>query len=146
MKTYGVYRIYNTVDGKSYVGQTGNLQMRIGSHFGSLKSGWHSNQRLVAAYKQYGGDVWHSEILEEGLLEEQVDAREVYWIAHFTRGAGVYNNGNGGGYRLVARSVEYQRLTAEMNDLKKTIREKRDELNRLIKQQSKLKSERNKHK
>lgn len=117
MDTFTVYRIYNIVDGGCYVGHTRDFKRRVAAHFSTLKSGTHINRRFQAACKQFGIEAFKAEALEANLTIEIVDSREVFWIAHFRESGDVYNNGNGGGYYLDGRSLEYQELTHQINRL-----------------------------
>lgn len=49
----GIYAIQNTLNGKIYIGQTGNLFLRLKEHRSKLKNGKHKNRPLQASYNKY---------------------------------------------------------------------------------------------
>lgn len=74
---YGViYKITNLIDGKNYVGQTINFNQRIGQH----KRG---KQFIDKAIQKYGWKNFTVEIVEERTSLEQLNKREIFWIAAF---------------------------------------------------------------
>ncbi len=74
---YGViYKITNLIDGKNYVGQTINFNQRIGQH----KRG---KQFIDKAIQKYGWKNFTVEIVEECTSLEQLNKREIFWIAAF---------------------------------------------------------------
>jgi group I intron endonuclease len=50
----GVYQIKNTINGKRYVGSTCDFDRRWAEHLSSLRSGYHINEHLQAAFVKYG--------------------------------------------------------------------------------------------
>ena len=60
----GVYRIFNTATGASYVGSTKSIRSRINGHIRSLRTGRHCNPKLQNAWDKYGEDAWVFSILE----------------------------------------------------------------------------------
>lgn len=61
----GVYRIWNIVDNRCYVGSTANLfHLRYKSHFNRLKNLNHHSQKLQRFANKYGIDKLRFEILE----------------------------------------------------------------------------------
>ena len=74
---YGViYLLINLVNGKMYVGQTNNLSRRIWQH----KNG---DQYVDKAIQKYGWENFAVKILEECETREQLNEREIFWIAFF---------------------------------------------------------------
>lgn len=59
-KIMGIYKIVNTVNGKSYVGQSQNIKKRIAEHFRLLRANKHNNPRLQHAFNKYGEDAFGS--------------------------------------------------------------------------------------
>ena len=59
----GLYRISNLVNGKQYIGLTGNVGARWNSHRFDLKHGKHGNPHLQAAWNQYGESAFEFSIL-----------------------------------------------------------------------------------
>jgi len=74
----GVYEIFNTVTGRRYVGPTRRaFAKRWKEHRALLNNGRH-NDKLQAAWNQYGSHVWEWRILEE--TTKGITAREQHWI------------------------------------------------------------------
>lgn len=59
----GIYRILNTVTGKSYVGQSVNLDGRFWNHISSLRSERHPNQHLQSSFTKHGESSFVFEII-----------------------------------------------------------------------------------
>jgi group I intron endonuclease len=84
--TIGIYRLYNKVTGKSYVGKSKNIEKRMIQHRTCIK-----RKKIVASsayeymhedYKKYGMESFDYEVLEECLLDE-LDTREQHWMQKF---------------------------------------------------------------
>ncbi len=96
--TFVIYRIWNTVNGKSYIGQTNSYKARIKRHFKELGKGTHHNRYLQSTFNKYGRDVFKFEILEGVSALEELDEREIYWITHFDAHQNGYNLTKGADY------------------------------------------------
>ena len=120
---YGViYLLINRINGKMYVGQTKNLKRRIWQHK-------HGNQYIDKAIQHYKWENFTLIILEECETKEQLNEREIFWIAFFNcKDPNGYNqtDGGDGGWSytteaLVKFSVShrdetpYKNLIAEMD-------------------------------
>ena len=81
-KVAGIYRIWNTMNGKNYVGQTKNLRERQQHHFTDLRCGVHHNSHLQSSWNKYGEEEFEFEVLET-CDEEQLDDAEKYWIEYY---------------------------------------------------------------
>lgn len=125
-KQITIYRIFNIVDGKSYIGQTVNLDRRIKAHFSNLQTGFHGSTRLRVAYKTHGQKLLNFEVLETDVAPENANEREIFWIAHFNSYHDGYNNTKGGSNgHLKECSPAYYAATDEINRLRKVGLEKR---------------------
>ena len=82
----GIYKITNTVNGKCYIGQSRDIKARWQKHLSSYKS--YPDWELYRAFKKYGISKFTFEIIEECLIEE-LNEREIYWIAQYDS----FNNG-----------------------------------------------------
>lgn len=83
-----IYRAYNVVTEKSYVGQTVNtLNQRRSNHFSQarLKK---SDNHFMRALKKYSRNSWVWSVLET-TSQELLNEREQYWISYYD----TYNNG-----------------------------------------------------
>lgn len=78
----GIYGIKNLVNGKWYVGQSGNIEARKRSHYSELKNGVHCNEYFQFAFNKYGFDNFEFRILEE-TEEGLLDIQENLWIKHY---------------------------------------------------------------
>ena len=84
MKTKGrtgcIYRIWNTINDMSYIGQTIQpIENRIRAHF----SGKQGCRRLKRAIEKYGADSFKHELLEDNIPVHYLSDREIYWISYF---------------------------------------------------------------
>lgn len=85
--TIGIYKITNRINGKSYIGQSINIESRIQSHFQETKI----ISPLYSSIKKHGKDNFEWCILIECLVEE-LDSFEVLMIKEFDT---LFSNGNG---------------------------------------------------
>ena len=82
----GIYKITNTENGKCYIGQSRDIKARWQKHLSSYKS--YPDWELYRAFKKYGISKFTFEIVEECQIEE-LNEREIYWIAQYDS----FNNG-----------------------------------------------------
>jgi group I intron endonuclease len=68
-----IYVIENTVNGKIYIGQTGNWKIRKGNHLSSLKHGRHYNEHLQRSWDKHGPSAFTFKILVDNLPEQYMD-------------------------------------------------------------------------
>jgi group I intron endonuclease len=79
-KTCGVYRITNTVTGKSYIGSSTDIHRRWIGHRSDLRHNRHHSHYLQHAWNKYGKSAFLWEIVEQ-CDEETLLQREDKWIA-----------------------------------------------------------------
>lgn len=72
----GIYKITNLVNGKTYIGQSNNIERRFKEH---QQKGESSRIPVDIAIKKYGKDMFSYDIVEECKLEE-LNEKETYWI------------------------------------------------------------------
>lgn len=82
----GIYKITNTVNGKCYIGQSRDIEARWQKHLSAYKSS--PDWELYRAFKKYGISKFTFEIVEECQINE-LNEREIYWIAQYDS----FNNG-----------------------------------------------------
>lgn len=85
----GIYKITNTKNGKSYIGQSANVEMRLQQHKRSLEKSaksWY----LQARKESDSIDDFTFEILQECKLEE-LDELEEYWVDYYNSYSNGYN-------------------------------------------------------
>lgn len=87
----GIYKITKKENGKSYIGQSNNIERRFSEHKNR------NEMAIDIAIQKYGIDAFTFEIIEECSLE-QLDEKEIYWISYYNTYDGFgYNCGPGGG-------------------------------------------------
>ena len=75
---FGIYKITCLQNNRSYIGQSGGVIGRVGSHVSSLERGSHSNKELQEDYRLYGANKFVFEFLEQ---TDDYYNREAYYIA-----------------------------------------------------------------
>lgn len=87
----GIYKITKKENGKSYIGQSNDIERRFKEH--QCKT----DIPIELAIQKYGVDAFEYKIIEECSLDE-LDEKEKYWIAHYNTYKGFgYNCNEGGG-------------------------------------------------
>lgn len=110
----GIYKITNLINGKSYIGQSVNIQKRFSAHKSAAFNPNHKNYNfpLYKAIRKYGIENFSFEILEECNMSE-LDDKEIYYIAKYnTHSKFGYNQDNGGN-----QASHYVKLSDELVDL-----------------------------
>lgn len=96
----GIYCITNLINGKKYIGQSRNIEKRWKEHtLKPFRKCTDENKYLYRAIRKHGLKNFKFEVLEECNIEE-LDEKEVYWIAFYQTyppelGKG-YNENEGG--------------------------------------------------
>ena len=80
MKYPGIYLIINLVNNKFYVGSAKNIWSRKLGHLRDLKNNKHKNSYLQNSYNKYGSQYFIIVLLEKVESENNLTAREQYWI------------------------------------------------------------------
>ena len=87
----GIYKITKKENGKSYIGQSNDIERRFKEHQ------YKTDIPIELAIQKYGVDAFEYEIIEECSLDE-LDEKEKYWIAYYNTYKGFgYNCNEGGG-------------------------------------------------
>lgn len=88
----GIYRIYNTINDRSYIGQSTDIKRRLQEHYRMLNllTQSHHSDKLQEDWDKYGADVFRAEVVEE-CPENLLDEREKYWIDFYEAGSEGYN-------------------------------------------------------
>lgn len=89
----GIYKITNTTNNKCYIGQSRDIEARWAKHLSAYKSS--PDWELYRAFKKYGISAFKFEVIEECSIEE-LNEREVYWIAQYDSFYNGYNMTLGG--------------------------------------------------
>lgn len=115
----GIYKIENLINHQKYVGQSRDIHTRWGQErtnaFNPATNDFDSP--LSQDIRQYGLHNFSFEIIEECELE-QLNEKEIYWVAYFDSYHNGYNRTPGGGYN--AYRVSQETIEAIKNDLKNT--------------------------
>ena len=112
MKTYIVYKITNTKNGKPYIGKTEySLEHRWSRHLSSARSG--SKFRFHCAIRKYGEDCWDLSVIETYQTEDEnfINEKETHFIKLFesdTKKGYNATAGGTGGWMLPRCSQEVQ--------------------------------------
>lgn len=91
----GIYGIHNTLTDTWYVGQSNDIDWRWYEHKSDLNANRHHNKHLQRAYNKYGRNAFVWSVLEECSIE-QLDEREIFWIAEKNSFYDGYNQTLGG--------------------------------------------------
>ena len=91
-----IYKITNTINGKSYIGQTiQNVKERFYQHCATKCSKAVSNMAIHRAIKKYGKLNFTVEVIEE-IDSANLNDRERYWIKYYNSYNNGYNSTKGG--------------------------------------------------
>ena len=88
----GIYKITNKNTGKSYIGQSNDIERRFKEH---QIAGKKSRIPVDIAIQKYGKDLFTYEVVEECLID-QLNEREEYWIKFYDTFNNGYNCNPGG--------------------------------------------------
>ena len=87
----GIYKITKKENGKSYIGQSNNIERRFKEHQ------YKTDIPIELAIQKYGIDAFIYEVIEECPLQD-LDKKEKYWISYYNTYKGFgYNCNEGGG-------------------------------------------------
>lgn len=125
----GIYMCTCDINGKSYVGQSRDVKLRKCRHLSELRNNRHFNKYLQSAYNKYGEDNFSWSVIEY-CCEEELDDREIYWIAHYnTYKEGFNSNEGGSANRNFERTEEFKEKISEiMKDVWSVADDRRKEL------------------
>jgi hypothetical protein len=74
----GIYQIYNTVTGKSYIGSSKNVQKRLQAHRSIFRGNYHTNPILQNSWNKYGEDSFECKLLCECSPSELTSKEQEY--------------------------------------------------------------------
>lgn len=103
----GIYKITKISNGKSYIGQSNNIERRFKEH---QQKGASSRIPLDIAIQKYGVHAFTYEILEECPLDK-LNEREKYWINYYDTINNGYNCLPGGEQQTVGENNGRSKLT-----------------------------------
>lgn len=103
----GIYKITNKINNKAYIGQSLNIETRWKQHIANINSD--KDNTIYQALRKYGLNNFNFEVVEE-CSENQLDEREIYWIAYYNSYENGYNMNRGG---ATGRLFDYQYLVEQ---------------------------------
>lgn len=93
----GIYKITNTVNNQSYIGQSVHIEARWQEHVREAIHESNLTKKLYIAMREYGIEQFTFEVLEECELNQKIlDEREKYWIEYYDSFNNGYNSTRGG--------------------------------------------------
>ena len=114
----GIYMCTCNINGKSYIGQSCDVKLRKCHHLSQLRNNNHFNQYFQNAYNKYKEYNFSWTVLEY-CNEEDLDDREMYWIAYYnTYKEGFNANEGGAANRHFDRTDEFkQKMSTIIKDV-----------------------------
>ena len=92
----GIYQIRNSVNNKVYIGQSVDIYARWDEHVCALRGGYHANNHLQRSWNKYNEQSFEFSIIEK-CAENELNDKEIYWIAKNDSYCNGYNQTKGGG-------------------------------------------------
>lgn len=96
----GIYKITKKENGKSYIGQSNDIERRFKEH---QTKGKESRIPLDIAIQKYGKDAFTYEIIQQCSLDE-LNERESYWIQYYNTVKNGYNCSVGGNQQSIGEN------------------------------------------
>lgn len=100
IKVIGIYKITKISNGKSYIGQSNDIERRFKEHQTKGKT---SRIPVDVAIEKYGVNAFTYEILEECSLDD-LNEKEQYWICYFNTLNNGYNCSVGGNQQSIGEN------------------------------------------
>lgn len=100
---FGIYRVTNKENGRTYIGKTGtSFGDRWDCHRSQLRGGYHDNPHLQKEWNEYGEDSFEFEIVEAVEDASLLNDLEIRYIKEYRNRGICYNilDGGDGGFRL----------------------------------------------
>lgn len=102
MRTGAIYIIKNDINEKVYIGQTTmTVHERFMTHMKPSTVKQRSGYKLYMAVKKYGKEHFYVETLESNIPLEELDTKEIQYIAQYDSYYNGYNSTKGGDGRII---------------------------------------------
>ena len=102
-----IYRAYNIISGKSYIGQTTTaLAYRTALHYSAAKTN-KGKYHFVNALRFYNKEDWQWSIVEDNIEQELLNEKEINYIKQFDTFENGYNGNYGGTTVKVAKKHSF---------------------------------------
>lgn len=102
MRTGSIYIIKNDINKKVYIGQTTmTVHERFMTHMKPSTAKQRSSYKLYMAVKKYGKEHFYVETLESNIPLEELDTKEIQYIAQYDSYNNGYNSTKGGDGRII---------------------------------------------
>ena len=120
--TSGIYMIENQVNGKTYIGQTSDLERRKKEHLNKLKNKTHHNLHLQNSFNKYGEDNFVFKTIKRNIPKSQLNSLEQRYIKVFKSSNPKfgYNLTNGGESNTPIQAVRNKISKSSLNAKNKT--------------------------
>ena len=95
--TYYIYKFFNVINGKIYIGKTNDIKIRLSNHKTVMSGGkqkYKKRYQLIHAALRKYGDLIEFRVVQELCSEKEAFAAEKYWIKFYN------SNNNKFGYNL----------------------------------------------
>lgn len=114
----GIYKVTNKENGKAYVGQSVDIDRRWRKHINDSKNPKKKSYYypLCRAFRKYGEENFDFIILEE-CSKEELNEKEIYWIAYYNTYYHEYNQTLGGEHSV---TTEKEKIIGIISDLETT--------------------------
>lgn len=96
-----IYSIQNLINGKIYIGQTSDLDIRWNRHKNQLRKNKHINKHLQNAWNKYGEENFKFDIIKKCSDEDNLNKLEQYYIKEYN------SNNTKFGYNLTSGGEGY---------------------------------------
>lgn len=122
---YYIYKFFNTINGKIYIGKTNNIKRRLKHHynvsFGGKTKYKHHFQPIHAAIKKYENDIEFC-VIQDVLLESDANICEKYWIYYFKSndpkfGYNLTAGGDGTSGRIISEKTRSKMRNAQLGKI-----------------------------
>jgi len=118
--TWKIYRITNSLNNKSYIGQTSkSVKSRLAKHMYDSKNNI-GNSHFRKAIRKYPSSVWSIDIIDFAFSQAEANEKEVYWISKCDTLSNGYNSTVGGEGSSGYMWTDEQRRRAAENAYERT--------------------------